>query len=150
MRAVMCEWKSRPRASGGAGRHRPDAPEQLALAVVQVLGHHGAVQGEEDRVTAAPDRAHDGVGHVLVGRLLDVTRGMGACRDGDDHVRVRLLGHVEKAAELGVGVPELLDGLRSGEGAEGGERGGHGREGIRLVHHHGHHDLATGHALSPA
>ena len=64
-------------------RHRADAPQQLALAVVQVLGHHRAVQREERRVAPAPDRADDRLAHVLVGGALDVARGMGAGGDGN-------------------------------------------------------------------
>ena len=98
--------------------HRADAAQQLALAVVDVLGHHGPVQREERRVAPAADGAHDGVAHVLVGALLDVARGMGAGGDGDDDLRAHLLGDVQEPAELGVGVLELLDGGVAGERAE--------------------------------
>jgi hypothetical protein len=70
MGAVMWAWKSSPTAIGRRGADPPDAAEQLALPVVQVLGHHRAVQREEGGVAAAADRAHDGVRHVLVARLL--------------------------------------------------------------------------------
>ena len=53
-------------------RHRAHAAEQLALAVVRVLGDHRAVEREERGVAAAAHRADDGLGHLLVGGLLDV------------------------------------------------------------------------------
>jgi hypothetical protein len=61
-----------PERYGQPRRDGADAPEQLAFSVIEVLGHHGTVKREECRVAAVPDRAHDGVAHVLVGRLLDV------------------------------------------------------------------------------
>jgi len=40
---------------------------------------------------------------------------MRAGRDGDDDLGAHLVGHVEEAAELGIGVAELLDGRGAGE-----------------------------------
>ena len=67
MRDVMWAWKSSPTAIGSRGATRADATEQLALAVVRVLGDHRAVEREERGVAAAAHRADDGLGHVLVG-----------------------------------------------------------------------------------
>ena len=145
MRAVMCAWKSSPTAMGSRGRHGADAAQQLALAVVHVLGDHRAVQREERGVAAAADGADDGVAHVLVGRALDVAGRVRAGGDGDDDLGAHLLRHLEEPAELRVGVAELLDRGGAGERPEGGERRGHGREGIGLVHHHRDHDLAASH-----
>ena len=139
-----------PDGERGPWRHGADAPEQLPFAIVQVLGHHGAVQGEEDRVAAVPDRADDCLAHVLVGGLLDIARRVGAGSERNDDLRFGFLGDVEEAAELGIRVAELLDGRLPGERAERCQGCRHGREGIRLVHHHRDHDLAAGHGLSPA
>jgi hypothetical protein len=70
-------------------------------------------------------------------------------RERDDDLRIGLFGDVEKPAELGIRIPELLDGRRAGERPEGRERRRHRREGVRLVHHHRDHDLAAGHACRP-
>ena len=70
-------------------RHGADPPKQLPFAVVQMLGHHRAVQREERRVAAVPDRAHDRVAHVLVGRPLDVPGRVRAGGDGKDDLRAR-------------------------------------------------------------
>ena len=50
------------------------------------------------------------VAHVLVGGLLDIARRVSAGRHRHDELRTGLLRHVEEAAELGIGVSELLDG----------------------------------------
>jgi hypothetical protein len=122
-----------------------DAAQQLALAVVHVLAHHRAVQREEGRVAPVPDGAHDGVTHVLVRGLLDIAGRVRAARDGDDDLGAHLVRHVKEAAELGIGVAELLDGRGAGERPERGERRAHGREGIGLVHHHRDDDLLASH-----
>ena len=133
---------------GQARGDRADPAQELALAVVEVLGDHGPVKREEGRVAAAADRAHDGVRHVLVGALLHVPGGMRSRRDGHHDLRARLARHLEEAAELGVRVLELGDGGLAGEGPERRERRRHRREGVRLVHHHRDDDLPAGHAVS--
>ena len=137
-----------PDGEGQVGRHRANAAEELALAVVDVLGDHGAVQRQEGRVAAVPDPAHDGLAHVLVGRPLHVARRMRAGREGYHDLCARLLGHVQEAAQLGIGVLELLDGRGTGEGAERGQGRGDGRKRIGLVHHHRDENLAAGHGPS--
>ena len=129
-------------------RHRADAAQQLALAVVDVLGHHRPVQREEDRVAPAAHRAHDGVRHVLVGRPLHVTGRVRPARHRQHDLGAGPLGHVEEAAELGVGVLELGDGGLTLQGAERREWGRHRREGVGLVHHHREDQLRAGHAGS--
>ena len=52
MAAVIWVWKSSADRDRHVGRDRADAAQQLAFAVVEVLGDHRAVQGEEDRVAA--------------------------------------------------------------------------------------------------
>jgi hypothetical protein len=134
------------------GCHRADPAQELTLAVVHVLGHHRPVEREEHRVAAAAHRAHDGLDHPLVGRLLDVPRGMRPARHRQHDLGARLLGHVEQAAELGIGVLELRDRGLALERPERRERGGHRGEGIGLVHHHREDELEAGHAgsiLSP-
>ena len=131
-------------------RHRANPAQELALAVVHVLAHHRAVQREERRVAAVPDGAHDGVAHVLVRGLLDIARRVRAARDGDDDLGAHLVRHVQEAAELGIGVAELLDGRGAGERPERGERRPHRREGIGLVHHHRDDDLLASHRRSPS
>ena len=62
------------------GRDLADAVQQLAFAVVVVLGDHGAVQGEQDGVAALLDLVDDRRRHLLVGGLGDQAGGVGARR----------------------------------------------------------------------
>ena len=107
-------------------RHRAHAAEQLALAVVRVLGDHRAVEREERGVAAAAHRADDRLGHVLVGGLLGVSRRMRAARDRHHDLGAGLLRDAEEPAELRVGVAELLDRGRPGQRAERRQRVGTG------------------------
>ena len=98
-----------------------DAVQQLAFAVVVVLGDHGAVQGEQDGVAALPDLVDDRRRHLLVGGLGDEARGMGGGRHRHGEFRPGLAGHLDEAAEGGVGPLGLLDGARAAQLARAGE-----------------------------
>jgi hypothetical protein len=118
MGAVMWAWKSRPDRDGQGGADQPDAAEELALAVVQVLGHHRAVQREEGGVAAAADRAHDGARPCPRSAPSHVAGRVRARRHRTTISAPRCARPVEEAAELGVRVGELRDGGLAGERPE--------------------------------
>ena len=121
------------------GRDPADAIEQLAFAVVIVLGDHGAVQGQQHGVAALLDLLDDGRRHLLVGGLGHQTRGMGRGRHRHGEFSAGLARDFDEAAQGSVGAFGFLDGARTAQGAGAGERFDRGRqrrERIRLVHHH--------------
>src|SRR6266850_2029866 len=128
---VSCVWKSRP------------------TAIVHVLGHHRAVKGEERGVAAAANAADDRVAHVLVRTPFDVAGRMSAGGERHDDLRTHPLRGVEEAADLRVGVLELGDRGVAAQRAERLERGGDGRERVRLVHHRGDYELPAWHQTTP-
>ncbi len=69
MASVIWVWKSSATAIGTSGAILRIRFEQLAFAVVIVLGDHGAVEGKENGVAAFPDLVDDGGRHLLVGGL---------------------------------------------------------------------------------
>ena len=85
-----------------------DAVQQLAFAVVVVLGDHGAVQGQQDGVAALLDLVDDRRRHLLVGGLGDQARGMGGRGHRHGEFGARLAGDLDEAAERGVGAFGLL------------------------------------------
>jgi hypothetical protein len=122
------------------GRDLADAVQKLAFAVVVMLGHHGAVQGEQHGITAGPDLVDDRCGHLLVGRLGHQARGMRRGRHRNGEFGAGLARDVNETAERGVGALGLLDGRRTAERAGAGEGVDwcwQRRERIGLVHHHG-------------
>ena len=126
------------------GRDLADAIQQLAFAVVVMLGDHGAVQGEQHGVAALLHLVDDGRRHLLIGGLGHQARRMSRCRHRHGELRTRLARHLDEAAERGVGAFGFLDGRRAGQCAGAGKRldgGRERREGIGLVHHHRHDEL---------
>ena len=126
-------------------RNPSDAGEQLSLAVLETLGHHGAVQVEHDRIAAGLDRFADGMRDGLVGRVLYgcARRGAGGdrrhdlpalpLRDIDEgrHRRPGALIGIEcspAARRQGCTAREATDWCR------------HWRERVGLVLHHGDDD----------
>src|SRR5919204_422258 len=77
MRATAVGSQIGPTGTGRGGGKGRVPPQELAPAVVHVLGHHRAVQREERGIAAAANAADDRVTHVLVRAALDVTGGMG-------------------------------------------------------------------------
>ena len=90
-------------AIGVSGRSR-GAAQQLALAVLQALGNHRAVQIEHDAVKAAlRHRLADRVSNVREGGILDRPLRRRARRDRQDDLRPFPLGQIEIGAEAGAG-----------------------------------------------
>ncbi|MNN02059.1 hypothetical protein D3C81_1146980 [compost metagenome] len=89
-----------------------DARQQLALAVVEVLGHHGAMQVEIDRVVRGRHhRLHDLAGDALVGIGRDMRR---SARSRPDHRRDGVTvpaNVVDEAADRHVHVQQVVDRL---------------------------------------
>jgi hypothetical protein len=77
MAAVIWVWKSSATAIGTSGAILRMRFSSSPSPVVVVLGDHGAVQGEEDGVTALPDLVDDRGGHLLVGGFGDEARRVG-------------------------------------------------------------------------
>ena len=82
------------------GIDRADAAQEFALAVLEALGHHRAVQVEHDAVeTALSDGVADDAGDVLEGGILDRAARRRAGGDRQDHLRPFALGEIEIGAE---------------------------------------------------
>ena len=120
--------------------HLAHGGEDMPLAVVDALGHHGAVEVEEDAVHR-PGRlqASEHVAEDLVEDVAgDGRAGHGRGVDGGDQLAAVLPAPGQEAADGGVGAVEALEHLRPPQVAEallaeavpGGLDGG---EGARLV-----------------
>ena len=119
-----------------------DAAQQVAFRVFQVAGHHGSVQVQQHRVVAA---ARQLVQHGLAQRPIGLGRGGAAGPGGRGHrngdVRAGLARHVQVAGQAAVGaaVQRHRRVARDGLGAaaeEAFQRGGDGRERVRLMLDH--------------
>lgn len=118
------------------------AAQQVALGVFHALGHHGAVQVQQDGVVAA---LADLVQHPLAQQLVGLGAGRAAGPGFGGH-RHHDLGadaarHLDVAAQAAVGVLVGADGAVAGQdfriaAEKARERGRHGREGVRLVLDH--------------
>ena len=123
-------------------RFGPDAAQQLALAVVEALRHHRAVEVEEERVAALPDRLQHGVGDEVENVVRRGRARMRVRRNRHGERRTLALGDVDIGGERIVGAAIDAHGLfaprgpvRRTDAPEGGNRGWHGREGVGLVAH---------------
>ena len=115
--------------------------EELALAVLEALGDHRAVQIEHDAVEAAArHRLADRVGDVLVGGVLDRAARRRAGGDRQHDLGPLALGEVEIGAEpragAAIGADRRLAVERPRPMAEPRQRRRHRREGVGLVLHH--------------
>ena len=130
----------------GVGIDRADAAQELALAVLETLGHHRTVQVEHDAVETAPcDGVADNAGHVLEGGILDRTARRRTGGDRHDHLRPFALGEIEIGPETRSGAaigPDRRIAIKRPRPsfritrAKAGERGRYRRERVGLVLHH--------------
>src|SRR5204862_6281077 len=89
---------------------RADAAQQFALAVLEALGDHRAVQIEEHAVIAAfRDGVANDVRYVLVSGVLDRARRRRGGGDRQDDVGLFALGEIEIGAEPRAGAAIGLD-----------------------------------------
>ena len=121
-------------------RQRADAPEQLALAVVVRLGHHRAVQVEQQRIAALGDRLQDARRHPFVGIALHRAARRGVAGDRQHHLRARFFGELDECADRGAGALEggsdrLAFERRRLPAREAPQVRRHRREGVGLVLH---------------
>ncbi len=116
-----------------------DAAQQLALAILHMLGDHRAVQIEHQAVEAAfGNRVRDRLGAGLIGRALHGSARRGARRDRHDDLGSDARRHLEKAAHASAGAAVMRDRGFAGQGgvtfpAKAIDPRRHGREGVRLV-----------------
>ena len=117
------------RYTGCGGAH---SCQQIALTIRAVLGHHGAVQVEQDGV--APVRgADDALGQRVVGRGMHLAAGVGHGRHRRDQRGTQPFGQVDEGSHGGAHALVVKVGRIAVGGREGFERRGDGREGIGLV-----------------
>ena len=120
-----------------------DALEQVTFAIRAVLGHHRAVQVEEDGVAAARHGRADGVAHVGVGSRLDWRARVGhAGQRGLDLAAARFGQRQEGAhgdARAGHGAARVgaVVGSLAVAGAKSGQRRGHRRKSVGFMLHAG-------------
>ena len=122
--------------------HAAHGLDEIALAVVEPLGHHGAVQVEEHAVHRARrlEITEHPLLHVAVDVLGDEAGGRGGGGHGGNEGGPPSGGLVDHAAEAGAGTAEGLDDLAAVVQAARLELlavGGDIAEGVRLVRHHG-------------
>ncbi len=125
--------------------------DQLAFAILEALGHHRAMQVEQDGVAAGFDGLADPARHVLEGRVLDRPARPRVARDRQRDRGARLLRKLDEGADRGTRPAQRLDRRLALERArradrEAPDRRGHRREGVGLVLHLGNDDFhwATG------
>ncbi len=141
---VGVEVQGHRHRQGRSGRaaHRG---QQITLTVIQVLGHHGPVQIEQDPV--------EGTGRLQVGqhpvlhRLVDILSHPAGRRGGCGHRRQEgestLLGHRDHPTQTGTGAAVGLQNLAAVTKITGLELPavrGDGAERVGLVRDHGHED----------
>ena len=131
----------------GSADHGAQAAQQFAFAVLAEVGHHRAVQAEQDAVEFfAPGGSDQRVAQPVErsARHLAARTGRGTQHMLD--LPAMRACHVEEAGKLGVGIAALLDGLRPGQEIaipEGLLVGRMPREGVGLVIDLGGQDFET-------
>jgi len=133
---------------------RADAAQQFALAILEALGDHCAVQIEEHAVIAAfRNSITDHCGDVLVGAILDRARRRRRGGDRQHDVGLFARGEIEIGAEPRAGAAIGLDRRLAVErarapiritGPKTGERRRYRREGVGLVLHHRDQEAHSG------